>query len=84
MSEVELTVSGRRADPSSLRLVATLAVDALGADRVRGVAMPSRYSSGESLEEARALAAALGIDFQVIEIEGAHAALREGIEAGNP
>ncbi|MGA1535499.1 MAG: NAD+ synthase [Planctomycetota bacterium] len=63
-------------------VVATLAVDALGADRVRGVAMPSRYSSGESLEEAGALAAALGIDFQVIEIEGAHAALREGIEAG--
>jgi NAD+ synthetase len=45
-----------------------LAVDALGADRVAGVAMPSVYSSPASLDDARALAANLGIAFEVIPI----------------
>ena len=43
-------------------LVATIAADALGAERVHGVLMPSRYSSAGSLEDAGALAANLGID----------------------
>ena len=49
-------------------LVATLAVDALGADRVRGLAMPSEYSSAESLEDATELARRLGIRLDVVPI----------------
>ncbi|HEX9968516.1 MAG TPA: NAD+ synthase, partial [Acidimicrobiales bacterium] len=56
-------------------LVAAIAVDALGPDRVHGVSMPSRYSSQGSLDDARALAERLGIDYRVIPIEPAHAAL---------
>ena len=51
-------------------LTATLAVDALGAERVTGIAMPSRYSSAHSLEDARALAASLGIRLRVVPIAG--------------
>ena len=43
-------------------LVAVLAVSALGKDNVRGVGMPSRYSSGGSVDDARDLARNLGID----------------------
>jgi NAD+ synthetase len=50
-------------------LVATLAADALGPRAVLGVAMPSRYSSPASLEDAEALAQNLGIDFRVIPID---------------
>jgi NAD+ synthase (glutamine-hydrolysing) len=56
-------------------IVAALAADALGPDRVHGVLMPSRYSSDHSLTDAAALATNLGIDHRVIEIEAAHAAL---------
>lgn len=52
-------------------IVAAVAVDALGADHVHGVAMPSRYSSQGSLDDAAALAKALGIDHRVISIEPA-------------
>jgi len=55
-------------------LTVCVAVAALGPGAVRGVAMPSRYSSGHSLEDARALAAGLGIPFQVVPIEPMHAA----------
>jgi NAD+ synthase (glutamine-hydrolysing) len=58
-------------------LVACIAVDALGADRVHGVSMPSRYSSEHSKDDAAALAAALGIDFRTVPIEPAHAAFLE-------
>lgn len=56
-------------------LVAVAATDALGADRVTAVAMPSRYSSGESLKDAAAVADALGIRLMNIAIEPAHRAL---------
>ena len=56
-------------------LVAVVAVDALGADRVHGVAMPSRFSSEASGADALALGARLGIDVATIAIEPAHAAL---------
>ncbi len=49
-------------------LTATIAVDAIGADKVHGLAMPSPYSSAASKEDARALAANLGIGFDTIEI----------------
>ena len=58
-------------------LVATVAVDALGADHVHGVCMPSRFSSEGSLADALLLAEALGIDVRTIPIEPAHAAFLE-------
>ena len=58
-------------------LVACVAVDALGAEHVHGVAMPSRYSSQHSLDDAYALASNLGIDIQTISIEPAFSAYME-------
>ena len=55
-------------------LTACLAADALGPRNVLGVAMPSRFSSAHSREDARELAANLGIPFQEISIERVHAA----------
>jgi NAD+ synthase (glutamine-hydrolysing) len=49
-------------------LTAALAADALGADRVTGVAMPSRFTSGRSGDEAEALAGLLGIRFTTLPI----------------
>ena len=49
-------------------LTAALAVDALGPDRVRGVAMPSVFTSGQSTDDAAALATSLGIRMDVIPI----------------
>jgi NAD+ synthase (glutamine-hydrolysing) len=49
-------------------LVAAIAIDALGAQRVNGVAMPSKYSSGHSVEDAQALADATGIHFRITPI----------------
>ena len=50
-------------------LVAVLAVEALGADRVDVFGLPSRYSSEGSVADARALASALGIRMKVLSIE---------------
>lgn len=58
-------------------LVAAIAVDALGADAVTGVSMPSRYSSAGSKGDARDLAERLGIRYLTIPIEGTHAAALE-------
>lgn len=46
-----------------------VAVDALGADRVRAVMMPFRYTSSMSLEDAEAEASALGVHYDVFSIE---------------
>jgi NAD+ synthase (glutamine-hydrolysing) len=54
-------------------LVAAIAVDALGAERVAGVLMPSRYSSEHSISDAEALVANLGINSFTVPIEPAHA-----------
>ena len=50
-------------------VVATIAVDALGKERVFGVSLPSKYSSAHSKSDAAELARNLGIDFRTIEIE---------------
>jgi NAD+ synthase (glutamine-hydrolysing) len=50
-------------------LTAALAIGALGADRVHGVSMPSRFSSEGTQTDARRLAESLGIDFREIPIE---------------
>lgn len=56
-------------------IVAVIAADAIGAENVVGVAMPSRFSSPHSLEDARLLAENLGARFLTIPIEPAHAAM---------
>ena len=61
-------------------IVAAVAVDALGAAHVHGVAMPSRYSSQGSLDDAAALAAALGIDHRVVSIEPAFSSYLEMLQ----
>jgi NAD+ synthase (glutamine-hydrolysing) len=55
-------------------LVAALAAEALGADHVHGVSMPSRYSSDGSVTDAESLAQALGCDYRTIAVEPAFAA----------
>jgi NAD+ synthase (glutamine-hydrolysing) len=50
-------------------LTATLAVEALGADRVHCVSMPSRFSSEGTRRDARRLAESLGTDFREIPID---------------
>ena len=55
-------------------IVACVAVDALGADHVHGVSMPSRYSSDHSKTDAVDLAQELGVDFHTIAIEPAFTA----------
>lgn len=56
-------------------VTAALATEALGSKNVIGVAMPSRYSSQHSIDDAEALADNLGIKLMTIPIEGAHAAM---------
>jgi NAD+ synthase (glutamine-hydrolysing) len=51
-------------------LVACIAVDALGKDNVRGITMPSQYSSTGSVDDSRILADNLGIRLDHIAIEG--------------
>jgi NAD+ synthetase len=53
-------------------LTAAIAVAALGKDKVTGVAMPSRYSSDHSVNDARALAQHLRIEFHVVPIKDVH------------
>ncbi len=61
-------------------LTAAVAAEALGADRVHGVLMPSRNSTGGSVADAEKLAANLGIEARVVGIEPGHAALAEMLE----
>ena len=51
-------------------LTAAIAVDAIGAENVMGVGMPSEYSSEGSITDARELANNLGIRFEVLPISG--------------
>ena len=50
-------------------LTLCIAVDALGAERVEAVMMPSRFTAAMSLEDAQAQARALGVKYSVIPIE---------------
>lgn len=50
-------------------LVASIAVDALGADKVFGIALPSKYSSEHSIADAEDLARRTGLNFRIIPIE---------------
>jgi NAD+ synthase (glutamine-hydrolysing) len=62
-------------------LTACLAAEALGPANVFGVAMPSRYSSSHSREDAAALAKNLGVRFREISIEPMHAAYLAALPA---
>ncbi|TDT37131.1 NAD+ synthase (glutamine-hydrolysing) [Halospina denitrificans] len=62
-------------------LTLAVAVDALGADRVTAVMMPFRYTSSMSLEDAEALAANLGVRYQVTPIEATYDAFMETLSA---
>lgn len=72
-SKVAIALSGG-VDSS---IVAAIAVDALGADNVHGILMPSRYSSDHSVTDAEHLAANLGIETSIVPIEPAHAAFTD-------
>jgi len=50
-------------------LVAALAADAIGANRIYGVALPSKYSSDHSLADAKELAINIGLNYRIIEIQ---------------
>jgi NAD+ synthase len=58
-------------------LCAAMAVDALGADRVRCVMLPYRYTSKDSLDDAAAIAKTLGVNYAIVPIESAV----QGLEA---
>ena len=61
-------------------LTLAIAVDALGADNVQAVMMPSRYTAGMSREDAEAEARALGIRYDVISIEDAFEAFLDALK----
>ena len=50
-------------------LVAAIATDALGPERVRAVMMPSPYTSQESLEDAKLASSNLGVDYSYLDIK---------------
>ena len=68
-------------------LVAALAVDALGAERVRCVMLPYRFTSTTSLDDAARTAKALGVQYDVVPIESAVLGLEKSLApvfAGQP
>ncbi len=68
-------------------VVACLAAAALGSENVRGVSLPSEFSSQHSLDDARILAERLGIKYDVIPIQNVFAATKQELKplfAGRP
>ncbi len=61
-------------------LVATLATDALGPEAVRALAMPSPYSSPESVDDAREVARSLGLRLDELRIDDVFAAYRKALD----
>ncbi len=62
-------------------IVAVIAAEALGPENVTAVAIPSRYSDPRSTSSARELAEALGMGFEVVELEPLHAAAESALGA---
>ena len=60
-------------------LTAVVAVDALGASNVRGVAMPSEFSSQGSKDDARELADHLGIQYDEIPIQSGFESIKQSL-----
>ena len=61
-------------------LTAVVAADALGPENVLGITMPSRYSSGGSVDDSDELARNLGVEFWEIPIEPAHIAFTDMLD----
>ena len=61
-------------------LTAVLAVEALGKDNVRGVSLPSQFSSRGSLNDARILATSLGIHYDIVPIQPMFEAARQQLK----
>ena len=61
-------------------LTAALAAKALGAENVFGVALPSPYSSDDSMEDAKALVKNIGCDFAIIPISNLFASFKESLQ----
>jgi len=62
-------------------LTAAIAVEAIGADHVLGVMMPSPYSSQGSVDDAKELAGALGIRTLILPIEPAMIAMEQTLKS---
>jgi NAD+ synthase len=62
-------------------LCAAMAVDALGADRVRCVMLPYRFTSQDSLDDAALIARALGVQYDIVPIEQAVMGLEAALQA---
>ncbi|MEL6609048.1 MAG: NAD+ synthase [Pseudomonadota bacterium] len=60
-------------------IVATIAVDALGAENVRCVMLPSEYTSQGSLDDAEDIAKRLGVHYDFVPISGPRAAVTEAL-----
>src|SRR5436305_60533 len=61
-------------------VTAAIAVEALGAEHVTGIAMPSQFSSQGSVDDARALAENLGIAFHIVPIADLYAPYEAAFE----
>src|SRR3989338_6567771 len=66
-------------------LVAALCVEALGKDKVLGIIIPSATTAQEDVNDADEFAAALGIEYKIIDIERAQSAIKSllGAEPGS-
>ncbi len=60
-------------------LTAAIAVDALGAEHVHAVSMPSRFSSADTRDDAREVSENLGVDFREVPIEAIVASYHEAL-----
>ena len=60
-------------------VVVVIVAEALGRERVTGVAIPSRFTDARSTESARELASRLGIGFEVVEMEKMHKAAEQAV-----
>ncbi|MBI5296669.1 MAG: NAD(+) synthase [Chloroflexi bacterium] len=60
-------------------VAAVIAAEALGAEHLTGIAIPSRYTDPRSTEAAQELASNLGIGFEVVELESMHKAMETAL-----
>ncbi len=61
-------------------ITCVIAVDALGAENVEGISMPSRYSSDGSVTDSEEMAAALGVPLRIVPIESVHGAMEDALQ----